>query len=69
MMRQKTRLALSSVILLLSGCATTSPQIGAEVALKEGQRSHNGMAMVLSKESNETRLHGSVGLYYQHTSD
>jgi len=55
-------------MLLLGGC-TTTPQIGAEAAFDEEQGRHNGMTMVLSKESNETRLHGSVGLYYQHTSD
>jgi len=68
MMRLKISLLHLSVMLLLGGC-TTTPQIGAEAAFDEEQGRHNGMTMVLSKESNETRLHGSVGLYYQHTSD
>ena len=71
MMRQKSSSLLLAGILLLGGCATTTPEVGVETAgFEEGHGSyHNGMVMVLSKESNETQLHGSVGLYYQHTSD
>ena len=72
MMRLRISALLFSLLYLLTGCATSAtPQLGVEAAAGEVGNGtyHNGMAIVLSKESNETRIHGSIGAYYQHTSD